>query len=157
VNLLTLPFILAQATESATDLTPGGTQEMPQINPALLIIPILFGLVFGLALGALMFWKVFTKAGQPGWASIVPIYNAYILCKIAGKPGWWVVLLMIPLVGFIFAALLCIALAEAFGQGAGFGIGLLLLSIIFFPILGFGSARYQGAAGNAPPLPGAAY
>lgn len=155
MNLFNLSLILAQATESVTDITPSG-QEVQQVNPAMLIIPLLFGLVFMVAFFALMWWKVFTKAGHPGWASIVPIYNAYILCKIAGKPGWWVLLLMIPLVGVIFGILLCIAIAEAFGQGAGFGIGLVLLGIIFFPILGFGSARYQGPKG-APPLPGAAY
>jgi hypothetical protein len=150
VNLLTLPFILAQASESTTDIT---TQPMPEINPALMIVPIIVSLGVTFLLFAFMWWKVFTKAGQPGWASLVPIYNVYILCKIAGKSGWWVLLLCIPFVGFIMWILLCIALAERFGQGAGFGVGLALLSIIFFPILGFGDARYQGA----PPLPGAAY
>jgi hypothetical protein len=155
VNLLTLPFILAQATESATDLTPGGSQEVQQINPALMVVPMLIGLVFAIVIWALMFWKVFTKAGYPGWASIVPIYNMYILCKVAGKPGWWIILMFIPFVNIIIFLLLCIAIAERFGKGAGFGVGLFFLGIIFFPILGFGDARYQGA--GAPPLPGGAY
>jgi hypothetical protein len=91
-------------------------------------------------------WKIFTKAGQPGWASIIPIYNWYILCKIVGRPGWWVILMLIPFVNFIIGIILCIDLAKSFGKGAGFGIGLILLSVIFFPILGFGSAQYQGAS-----------
>ena len=89
-------------------------------------------------------WKVFVKAGEPGWAAIVPIYNLFILAKIAGKPMWWGVLMLIPLVGFIVFIIVAIALAEKFGKGAGFGLGLSFLGIIFFPILGFGDSRYQG-------------
>ncbi len=99
-------------------------------------------------------WKVFTKAGQPGWAAIVPIYNLIVLMKIVGRPTWWVVLFFIPLVNFVVAILLCIDLAKSFGQGTGFGIGLLLLAPIFYLILGFGGARYVGPAaaqaGHAP-------
>ena len=91
-------------------------------------------------------WKVFTKAGQPGWAAIIPIYNLYILCKIAGRSGWWVLLMLIPFVNFIIAIILCIDIAKNFGRGAGFGLGLAFLGVIFFPILGFGSSTYQGPA-----------
>ena len=91
------------------------------------------------------FWKVFTKAGQPGWAAIVPIYNLYILLKIAGKPGWWILLFFIPLVNLIIAILVAIEVAKAFGKGVGFGLGLAFLGFIFYPILGFGNATYQGA------------
>jgi len=88
-------------------------------------------------------WKVFVKAGEPGWAAIVPIYNIFVLLKIAGKPAWWFVLMLIPFVNFIVFIIVCIALAERFGKGAGFGVGLGLLGIIFFPILGFGDAQYH--------------
>jgi hypothetical protein len=91
-------------------------------------------------------WKVFTKAGQPGWASIIPIYNVYVLCKIGGKSGWWVLFLCIPLLNIVFAILLSIAIAENFGKGAGFGLGLAFLGFIFYPVLGFGDAQYQGSA-----------
>ncbi len=94
-------------------------------------------------------WKVFSKAGQPGWAALIPIVNVYFLCKVAGRPGWWLILMLIPLVNFIILIILDIDVAKNFGKGAGFGIGLLLLPFIFFPILGFGSAQYQGA----PPPP----
>jgi hypothetical protein len=113
--------------------------------------------IFWLAFMILMIaacWKIFTKAGQPGWASIIPIYNWYILCKIVGRPGWWVILLLIPFINFIIGIILCIDLAKSFGKGVGFGIGLILLGVIFFPILGFGSAQYQGpAAGAIAPQP----
>jgi Family of unknown function (DUF5684) len=111
--------------------------------------------IFWLAFMILMIaacWKIFSKAGQPGWASIIPIYNWYILCKIVGRPGWWVILLLIPFVNFIIGIILCIDLAKSFGKGVGFGIGLILLGLIFFPILGFGSAQYQGpTAGSLAP------
>jgi len=102
-----------------------------------------------LALTALFFvgfWKVFTKAGQPGWAALIPFYNAYILTKIAGRPGWWLLMLMIPLVNIAFGILLAIDIAKAFGQGAAFGVVLLfLLSGIGYLVLGFGDYRYVGA------------
>ena len=111
--------------------------------------------IFWLAVTILMIaacWKIFTKAGQPGWAAIIPIYNWYILCKIVGRPGWWVILFFIPFINFIIGIIVCIDLAKSFGKGVGFAIGLILLGVIFFPILGFGSAQYQGpAAGGAAP------
>jgi hypothetical protein len=87
-------------------------------------------------------WKVFTKAGKPGWAAIIPIYNLVVLLQIVRKPLWWIVMFFIPLVSLIFAILLYVELAKAFGKGVGFGIGLIFLSPIFFPILAFGSAEY---------------
>ena len=91
------------------------------------------------------FWKVFVKAGKPGWAAIVPIYNVIVLLEIAGKPLWWVILFFIPIVNIIMAVLVCIAVAKSFGKSDLFGVGLGLLGFIFFPILGFGDAQYQGA------------
>lgn len=97
------------------------------------------------------FWKVFVKAGKPGWAAIVPIYNLIILLEIAGKPIWWIVLFFIPIANLVAAILIGIAVAEAFGKTPGFGIGLALLGFVFYPILGFGDAQYVGAAGGAAP------
>ena len=94
-------------------------------------------------------WKVFTKAGQPGWACIVPIYNLYVLLQIAGKPAWWIVLFLIPLVNIIAGLLLAIEVAKSFGQSAGWGIIMLfLLSGIGYMVLGFGNYRYVGPGGN---------
>jgi hypothetical protein len=87
-------------------------------------------------------WKIFSKAGQPGWAAIIPIYNLIVWCKIVGRPAWWVLLWLICFP--IFHIILCIDLAKSFGKGVGFTVGLIFLSVIFFPILGFGNATYQG-------------
>lgn len=100
-------------------------------------------LLIGLLLLAGM-WKTFSKADQPGWAAIVPIYNIWILLKIVDRPGWWLLLFFVPLVNFIIAILVSIDLAKAFGKGAGFGLGLVFLSFVFYPLLGFGDARYRG-------------
>ncbi len=91
-------------------------------------------------------WKMFSKAGKPGWAAIVPIYNVIVMLEIVGRPLWWVILMFIPLVNFIIMILLSLDLAKSFGKGAGFGIGIAFLGFIFIPILGFGSAQYQGPA-----------
>jgi uncharacterized membrane protein YhaH (DUF805 family) len=88
-------------------------------------------------------WKVFEKAGKPGWAAIIPIYNIIVLLEIAGKPAWWVLLFLIPVVNFIIAIMLGVSVAAKFGKGAGFGLGLALLGPIFYPLLGFGNAQYD--------------
>jgi hypothetical protein len=87
-------------------------------------------------------WKIFVKAGRPGWAAIVPIYNAIVLLEIIGKPWWWILLLMIPLVNIIFVIIVMHQLSLSFGQGVGMTI--LLLLMVGFPILAFGSAQYTG-------------
>jgi len=92
-------------------------------------------------------WKVFTKAGQPGWAAIIPIYNIYIMTKIGGKPGYWTLLCLIPFVSIIFSIWLINMMSKSFGKDEGFTVGLILLGFIFWPILGFGSARYLGPYG----------
>ncbi len=91
-------------------------------------------------------WKINVKAGQPGWACIVPIYVTIISLRIIGKPGWWFFLLLVPVVNFIIFIIMAIELAKVFGKGTGFGIGLLLLPFIFNPILGFGKSEYVGVA-----------
>ena len=93
-------------------------------------------------------WKVFVKAGQPGWAAIIPIYNLYILTKIGGKPGWWVLLFFIPLVNYVFVVWLYNMVSKSFGKDEGFTVGLVLLGFVFWPILGFGNAKYQGPFGD---------
>ena len=114
---------------------------------------LLIPLIICVLICAFLLWKVFTKAGRPGWASIIPIYNGIVLLQIAGKPGWWVILFVVPIANIVIPLLMCLALAERFGKGAGFGVGLFLLGIIFFPILGFGSAEYQAGAAPAAPEP----
>ena len=88
-------------------------------------------------------WKVFVKAGKPGWAAIVPIYNVIVLLEITGKPLWWIILMFIPFVNIIVGVMLMLSLAQNFGKSVGFGIGLLLLPFVFFPMLAWGDSRYQ--------------
>ena len=102
-------------------------------------------------------WKIFEKAGRPGWEGIVPIYNLYVMIvHIVGRPWWWLLLILIPFVGIVFGIILTVDLAKAFGKGVGFAIGLILLAPIFVLILAFGSAKYVGktaAGGGFPVLP----
>lgn len=94
-------------------------------------------------------WKIFEKANQPGWAAIVPIYNYYILTKIIGKPWYWLLLMLIPYIGAIWAIWSFNLLSKSFGKDAGFTIGIIFLPFIFLPMMGFDkSIQYQGPAGN---------
>ncbi len=88
-------------------------------------------------------WKTFTKAGQPGWACLIPIYNVIVLLEIAGRPIWWIILFLVPVVNFVVSIIVSIDVAKNFGKDALFGLGLAFLGFIFYPILGFGDARYQ--------------
>jgi len=88
-------------------------------------------------------WKVFTKAGQPGWACLIPILNLLVILKLVKRPMWWILLFLIPIVNFVTLLIVLVDLAKAFGKGIGFAIGLIILGPIFYLILGFGSATYQ--------------
>lgn len=90
-------------------------------------------------------WKTFEKAGQPGWAAIVPFYNYYVMAQIGGVKNWW--LIFIPIANIYIAIVILHNVAKAFGKDVGFTIGLILLGFIFWPILGFGSAQYIGPNG----------
>jgi hypothetical protein len=92
-------------------------------------------------------WMIFTKAGKPGWAAIIPIYNLVVLLEIVGKPLWWIILYFIPIVNIVVVILVYAGLARSFGKGGGFVVGMIFLPFIFFPILGFGADRYLGPAG----------
>ena len=87
-------------------------------------------------------WKIYKKAGKEGWECIVPIYNIIVYLDIIKRPRWWIVLYFIPLVSLVIAVINYMDTAKAFGKSTGFGIGLLLLSPIFYPILAFGDAKY---------------
>lgn len=111
-------------------------------------------LLIELALIVLMIvglWKVFTKAGKPGWAAIIPIYNQVVLLEIIGRPIWWIILMFIPCVNILVSIVVLVDLAKSFGRSTGFAIGMVLLPFIFIPILGFGDARYIGPAAATPP------
>ena len=113
------------------------------LSPAFIITCIVYA-IFQIA----AMWKVFTKAGQPGWAAIIPIYNVYIMIKIGGKPGYWLIFLLIPIVNIVIIIRTLNMISKSFGKDEGFTAGLIFLGIIFWPILGFGPARYLGPYGN---------
>ena len=89
-------------------------------------------------------WKIFTKANQPGWASLIPVYNSLIFLRIIGKPWWWILLFCIPLVNIVFIALALHLLSKSFNKPGWFTVGLFLLPFIFELILAFGDAKYIG-------------
>ncbi len=88
-------------------------------------------------------WKVLVKAGRPGWWAIIPILNLYGILKVAGRPGWWLILFVIPCIDIIIALVVFIDVAEKFGKGLIYALGLWILPFIFYPVLGFGSAEYH--------------
>ncbi len=93
------------------------------------------------------FWKTFEKAGQPGWAAIIPIYNIYIILKIIGRPWWWLLLLLIPFVNFIVWIVIALDMGKSFGKDSLYSILLLwLLTPLGYLMLGFGDAQYEGPA-----------
>ena len=93
-------------------------------------------------------WTIFAKAGKPGWASIIPIYNLIVLLEVVGKPWWWLFLMFIPIVNIIILIIVYHNLSLSFGKGGGFTVGIILLGIVFIPILAFSDATYVGAGGN---------
>ena len=97
-----------------------------------------------IVLGIVAMWKVFEKAGEPGWAAIIPFYNLYVLFKITWGNGWKFLLLLIPIAIFVFAIITMVKLAKAFGKSGGFAVGLIFLSVIFYCILAFDHSEYVG-------------
>jgi hypothetical protein len=112
--------------------------------------PFFFGSII---LGILLIiaqWMVYERAGKPGWACIIPFYNFIVLLEIVGKPWWWLLLMLIPVVNIVLVIIVYHNLSLSFGKTAGFTVGLVLLSFIFFPILAFGEAKYLGPGGPNP-------
>ncbi len=125
------------------------------------ILPVFFWLAV-VVLAIIGIWKVFVKAGRPGWAGIIPFYNTYVATEVARLPILWFILAILPFVSIVGWIMISIKIAENFGKSTGFGVGMALLPFVFFPILGLGEAKYQGTAGipasgptsfGAPPSP----
>ncbi|MBI1227477.1 MAG: hypothetical protein GC192_19755 [Bacteroidetes bacterium] len=107
-----------------------------------IVLIIVLGLI---ALMIISFWKIFEKAGQPGWAAIVPIYNLVIWSDIIKKPGWWALYMLIPYIGIIWQVWATNLLVKKFGKDEGFTVGCIFLPFVFWPILAFGDAKFQDA------------
>lgn len=133
------PELLKKAIEAQKSAMPQNRAETAGRSLRYLLLLLAVSLLIVVSM-----WVVFEKAGQSGVLSIIPIYNMYVLMEISGKPGWWLVLLFIPVVGFVFLLLAMLALAEKFGRGALFGLGLFFLPMFFFPMLAFGGSQYEG-------------
>lgn len=137
-------------TEETSMEYPGQYDSYQQVDPATAMAAGMFGLttmVVGmvfLVLILISYWKIFTKAGKPGWAAIIPFYNLYTLIKVVQRPGWWLILFFIPLVNFVISIIIALDLAKVFGKSAVFGIFLnWLLQPVGPIILAFGSAKYK--------------
>ncbi|HPS50893.1 MAG: DUF5684 domain-containing protein [Bacteroidales bacterium] len=111
---------------------------------AALIIPIILFGIMAIVVEIVGAWFMFEKAGEPGWAAIIPIYNYLIGIKIAGKPWWYILLMLIPFVNLIIYIIILDGLAKSFGKSSGFTLGLFFFRFIFIPILGFGNSVYSG-------------
>ncbi len=99
------------------------------------------------------FWKIFTKAGEKGWKSLIPFYNTWVLLEISGKPGWWLFLFFIPFVNIVIMIMMYNNLSKVFGKGIGYTLGFIFFAPIFFPILAFGSATYTKPVENGGEMP----
>ncbi|MEI7724898.1 MAG: DUF5684 domain-containing protein [Bacteroidota bacterium] len=113
-----------------------------------LIVPIIIIGLMSMVIEVVGAWMMFQKAGEPGWAAIIPIYNYLIAIKIAGLPWWYLLLMLIPVVNLVIYIIILNGLAKNFGKGTGFTVGLFFLRFIFIPILGFGNAVYSGDKSN---------
>ena len=112
------------------------------VNVPLLMLSLALGLFF-----VIVQWKIFEKAGKPGWYSIIPIYSYWVLAEISGLPGWTALLIFIPFVGILAAFYILYMLPQRFGKSSLFGVGTALLSLVFLPILAFDGSRHDGVFG----------
>lgn len=126
----------------------GSATASANVSPVVMVA--YFALI---ALLIVSMWKVFEKAGKPGWAALVPFYNIYVMLQIVGKPVWWLVLFLIPFVNIYAIVMVYLGISKAFGKGIGFALGLIFLSGIFWPILAFSDAKYVGPDGGSAPAP----
>jgi hypothetical protein len=113
------------------------------------VIGYVFLLLLSMAISAftlVCMWKIFTKAGKPGWAALVPFYNTLVTLEFLGRPWWFLLLMFVPIANVVIEIIIIFDYAKSFGKSTAFGFGLLFLSIVFIPILAFGSSRYIGPA-----------
>ena len=115
------------------------TADLSSISPMVWVFYIAVAVISIVAM-----WKIFQKAGKPGWHSIVPFLNMYDIMEISGYNGWLFLLLFVPIVNIVMLILAYVGLAKKFGKSGGFAVGLIFLNIIFMCILAFGSSKYEG-------------
>lgn len=139
-------MLYAQADSAATQ---GSESNAETADVAVIGGFILFWLLFSLVLTIIAIaglWKMFTKAGKPGWAAIIPIYNVIVMIEMADRPIGWIVLFLIPVANLVVSIVVMIDISRKVGRGVATALGKTFLNFIFFPILGFGSAQYNADA-----------
>ena len=124
---------------TTTTYGTSGATQMPELSPAVIIFYIAIA-IFEL----IVMWKIFAKAGQPGWAALIPIYDVIVLLKIVKMDWWHILIMLIPGAMIVYGILLPYKLATAFGKSTGFAVLTIFFSSIMFPVLAFGSAKYEG-------------
>ena len=128
--------------------TAASSAAGPLVWVMVIIMLILSFAVMAVVLASM--WRMFTKAGKPGWAALIPIYNTVVLMQIIGRPEWWVLLLFVPFVNIYIAIVSTLELAKSFGKSTGFGVLMLFFPVIIYPMLGFGSSQYLGPVAPQP-------
>lgn len=126
-------------------LSQASALQQQGVDQGVSVVSTVFGVIVAIVL-IVAWWKIFTKAGKPGWAALIPIYNVIVMLQVVGRPVWWIILFFIPVVGFIIGIIVFLDLAKSFGKSTWFGVGLVLLNLIFVLILAFGDAEYKGLA-----------
>jgi hypothetical protein len=120
------------------------------VPPALFFIPVFFSLLLA-AFFVFCYWKLFTKAGRPGWAALIPIYNTLTQLEILGREWFWLLLMFIPGVNLVIAVVMMLDLAKVFGKDTAFGCLLILFPWVMIPVLALGDAKYLGPIAAQPP------
>lgn len=133
------PTVQVPAPPVAAPSVPAAVQISSGFPIAFLLIILAVSILLVVA-----YWVIYERAGRAGWKSLIPFYNIYVLMEISGKPGWWMFLLFIPLVGVVIYFLAMLSLAKKFGRSELFGVGIFLLPMIFLPLLAFGDSQYEG-------------
>ena len=145
MNTTEYDSLMTTFADQSSDIALMGGLVIMSVYIALLAIMVII-LVFTIIAN----WKIFTKAGEAGWKSLIPIYSSVILYRIAGISPWLILLYLLvwvpvigPLISLGLTIYLMINLANAFGKSTGFAVGLILLNTIFIMILAFGNSEYQ--------------
>lgn len=147
--------MLTNLAQTVTYTTYTTTSSSDGAVAGVLLFIWLIALIVGIFM-AVCLWRIFTKAGRPGWAAIVPVYNSWVLFETVGYPGWWVLLAFIPVVNIFPLVMMLVSyykLGKLFGKSDVFSVLLIFFPVILLPVLAFGSAQFNGAAsGPAAPV-----
>ena len=150
--MLNILNLLAQTYSTSYSYEASSPEEAATVSLVIFLVMFIIYIPI-IVLMVVSIWKIYTKAGKPGWASLVPIYSDITMMEVIGRPGWWFLVYMVPVLGLYLAIVDKITLAKCFGKSSGFAVGLILLPILFYPMLAFSkTAQYQGPMANGTSL-----